>query len=106
MIRSWSARWLILLALLPFPWAGDARARSGRPDDDVPDRTGRPVCVHVGTRSEGWAWPSGRFIRWARCKGVVPVCRAAGPKRAVEGWYANGVLIAPDMCAKGGGKHR
>jgi hypothetical protein len=68
--------------------------------------TGRPICVRVGTRSEGWAWPSGRFIHWAKCRGVVPECRAGGSGSEVEGWYANGVLIAPDRCHKGSGKQR
>jgi hypothetical protein len=61
--------------------------------------TGRPICVRVGTRSDGWAWPSGEFIHWAKCKGVVPKCRAATGD-AVEGWYAHGALIVPAPCRK------
>jgi hypothetical protein len=60
---------------------------------------GRPVCTRVGTRSEGWAWPDGRFIHWAKCKGVVPQCHQVGPDHATEGWYANGVLIAAADCS-------
>jgi hypothetical protein len=59
-----------------------------------------PVCVHVGTRSEGWAWNGGRFIRWAKCEGVTPVCRSKGD--GGEGWYARGVLIVAAPCAHGG----
>lgn len=62
--------------------------------------SGAPVCVHVGTRSEGWAWPGGRFIHWAKCKGVVPACLVDGKKG--EGWYAHGALIAPAACGGGG----
>jgi hypothetical protein len=61
---------------------------------------GRPVCTRVGTRSEGWAWPDGRFIHWAKCKGVVPQCHRVGPGHATEGWYANGVLIAAADCSE------
>jgi hypothetical protein len=77
-------------------WTASPSADGGAPSTG---ETRRPVCVRVGTRSEGWAWPNGGFIHWAKCKGVVPKCRpAAGDK--VEGWYGNGVLIAPDRCAK------
>ncbi len=107
-----------LLALLLAPWHGVATAGSlaepvtarAKPAADgglpAPGATGRPVCVRVGTRSEGWAWPNGRFIHWAKCKGVVPLCQTAGPGHDVEGWYAHGVLIAPDRCGKSGGQHR
>ena len=70
-----------------------------------PAGTGRPVCVHVGTRSEGWAWPNGRFIGWAKCAGVIPECKPAGP-RGGEGWYANGALIGADECTKPGDTYR
>lgn len=70
---------------------------------------GRPVCTRVGTRSEGWAWPNGRFIHWAKCKGVVPKCKAAGVSHErepeVEGWYAGATLIAPARCAESVRKH-
>jgi hypothetical protein len=80
-----------------------ADAGTARPDDGAarpPDASGRPICVRAGTRSEGWAWPSGRFIRWSKCKGVVPRCQPAGGSKDVEGWYAKGLLIAPDRCMK------
>jgi hypothetical protein len=63
---------------------------------------GRPVCVRVGTRSEGWAWPGGRFIRWAKCKGVTPKCLRPTDDRE-EGWYANQKLIVKARCSEGGG---
>ena len=75
----------------------------------APEEAGRPVCARVGTRSEGWAWPSGRFIHWAKCKGMVPKCHAAKDGkdgRDVEGWYANGALIAPARCSESGKKQR
>jgi len=72
----------------------------------VPQETGRPVCVRVGTRSEGWAWPSGRFIHWAKCKGVVPKCHAVGDGYEVEGWYASGALVATAHCTEGNQKLR
>jgi hypothetical protein len=108
-----------LLALVVASWLGVAAAGvSAEPGGGTtaPARdggvstpaaaTGRPVCVRTGTRSEGWAWPSGRFIHWAKCKGVVPKCQAAGPGAKAEGWYANGVLIAADHCSKSIRKHR
>jgi hypothetical protein len=64
----------------------------------VPEESGRPICVRVGTRSEGWAWPSGRFIHWAKCKGVVPKCQAESAGHEVEGWYAGGALIVAAHC--------
>jgi len=57
---------------------------------------GCPICVRIGTRSEGWAWPSGHFIRWAKCEGVIPECMYIGTDK--EGWYAKGQLIALDSC--------
>jgi hypothetical protein len=61
-----------------------------------------PVCTRVGTRSEGWAWPDGRFIRWAKCKGVVPKCHTADARHKVEGWYAGRALITRALCPTGG----
>ncbi len=95
--------WLVVASVLAEP-----SQASQAPDGGVipAAATGRPVCVRVGTRSEGWAWPSGRFIHWAKCKGVVPKCQAAGPEHDVEGWYGSDALIAPDACAHSGQKHR
>ena len=80
-----------------------AATEAGTP---VPEETGRPICVRVGTRSEGWAWPSGRFIHWAKCKGVVPQCHAAGAAHEVEGWYAGATIIAPAHCSEIGRKRQ
>jgi hypothetical protein len=89
--------------------AGTPHERGASPDGGTPARvdasapsqeTGRPVCTRVGTRSEGWAWPSGRFIHWAKCKGVVPTCHPVDAKHDVEGWYARGGLIAAARCAR------
>jgi len=107
---------LVLAAALPGGFAV-ARAAGGSShwaqsfaatDAGAPaaEETGRPICVRVGTRSEGWAWPSGRFIHWAKCKGVVPQCHAAGAAHEVEGWYAGATLIAPAHCSESGRKHR
>lgn len=62
---------------------------------------GHPICTRVGTRSEGWAWPSGRFLHWAKCKGVVPRCHAVDAGHATEGWYAVDTLIAAAHCQAG-----
>jgi hypothetical protein len=70
-------------------------AAPAAPDAGAP--AGRPVCVRVGTRSEGWAWPDGRFIHWAKCKGVVPTCQSGSDG---EGWYARGAFIAAARCQK------
>jgi hypothetical protein len=56
----------------------------------------KPVCVRVGTRSEGWGYADGRFIRWARCKGVTPTCDPAGKEGA--GWYDKTGLIVAGGC--------
>jgi hypothetical protein len=61
---------------------------------------GAPVCVQVGTRSEGWAWPDGRFIRWAKCKGVTPTCKTEGQGKEGEGWYDGTGLIANASCRR------
>jgi len=63
----------------------------------------RPLCVRGGTRSEGWAWPDGRFIRWARCKGQSPRCEQ-GP--AGHGWYAAGAFIVAATCVPDPGSAR
>ena len=59
-------------------------------------QAGRPVCTRVGTRSEGWAWPDGRFILWSQCKGKKVQCVHVGTDR--EGWYASDSLIATARC--------
>lgn len=112
-------RALVVMALVLAPWvvvtvwaaSAGQKVQPGRQPYDAGERsvrrdTGRPVCVRIGTRSEGWAWPSGRFIHWAKCKGVLPKCRVAGAGRKVEGWYAGGALIAPDRCSEPAGKRR
>ena len=38
-----------------------------------------PVCVGIGTRSEGWS-SNGRFLRYDHCKDKVLVCRAKGTR--------------------------
>lgn len=103
----------IMLALPRMVVITNAAAAENPAGTPVPDagvatasESGRPICIRVGTRSEGWAWPSGRFIHWAKCKGVVPKCKAAGAGREVEGWYAGATLIAPARCAEGVRKHR
>jgi len=83
------------------PEPGDIPDSPPRQKDEPPPAApagegGRPVCVRVGTRSEGWAWPSGHFIHWAKCKGVTPRCDPHGKEGA--GWYARGALIANDAC--------
>jgi hypothetical protein len=103
---------LAAVALLAAGLVGAVAARTVAPDPPAalasataaPGKTGRPICVRVGTRSEGWAWPNGRFIHWAKCKGVVPACDAAG--KDGEGWYAQGSLIAKDPCPAAGDKGR
>jgi hypothetical protein len=108
---------LVLAAALPggFAVAGASgssnhQAQSSAATDagaaPAPEETGRPICVRVGTRSEGWVWPSGRFIHWAKCKGVVPQCHAAGAAHEVEGWYAGATLVAPAHCSESGRKHQ
>ena len=57
-----------------------------------------PICVKQGTRSEGWSWPSGKFIRWGKCKGVVPTCDRKGKEG--EGWYDRAGLIANATCPR------
>lgn len=93
------------------PGAHEREARPGAQPYDGGQRVavrsgGRPKCVRVGTRSEGWAWPSGKFIRWAKCKGVTPKCHIAGAGRKDEGWYARTTFIAPDRCSERGDKER
>ena len=67
------------------------------------EATTAPVCVKQGTRSEGWAWPDGKFIRWGKCKGVVPVCKPDGQGKEGEGWYDRAGLIANASCVRGPG---
>lgn len=45
----------------------------------------RPVCINIGTRSEGWTTPQGKVI-WDKCSQKVAVCSAIGTRS--EGWYA------------------
>lgn len=45
----------------------------------------RPSCVNVGTRSEGWATPTGRIL-YDQCAEKVAVCSAVGTRS--EGWFA------------------
>jgi len=59
------------------------------------EKEAAPVCARVGTRSEGWAWPDGRFIHWAHCKGQTAQCRDGGQGR---GWYARSELIVAAPC--------
>jgi hypothetical protein len=93
----------------PSQAGSSAAADAGTP---ASEETGRPICVHVGTRSEGWAWPSGRFIHWAKCKGVVPKCQAVGAGNEhedhdnTEGWYAADTLIVPADCSASDRKRR
>ena len=110
--RDWAllvaAAWLVGTFALAGAAAADKPTATPVPDAGIPaaGEGGRPpVCVRVGTRSEGWAWPSGRFIHWAKCKGVVPQCKAAGAGHEVEGWYAGATLIAPARCAESVRKH-
>jgi hypothetical protein len=60
--------------------------------------TGKPICTLVGTRSEGWRWSGGGFIRWSQCAGMIAHCARAGT--AEEGWYAGGGLIVLSPCAR------
>jgi hypothetical protein len=94
---------------LALAFAGTPRGYASNPDGGTQatvdasapvQELGHPVCIRVGTRSEGWAWPSGRFIHWGKCKGVVPTCHAVDARHAVEGWYAKGGLIAAARCPK------
>jgi hypothetical protein len=59
----------------------------------------RPVCAHLGTRSEGWYDScTEELIRWEFCAFCDPVCRNCGSKS--EGWYdsCTGELIAWGDC--------
>jgi hypothetical protein len=81
-----------------------AGAPVGRTEpDSASSRAGKPVCVPQGMRSEGWAWPDGTLIHWAKCKGVVPVCRTSGAEG--EDWYAWDAFIARAACAKAKADH-
>lgn len=67
----------------------------------LPDR---PVCMHEGTREEGWYLLDGTMLCAASCAGAVATCDAIGTRS--EGWYAPrddqgcmlGRLIVWDMC--------
>jgi hypothetical protein len=84
----------------PGPWGrGVSGASTADGKSPAAGEAGPPVCVRIGTRSEGWAWPSGHFIHWAKCKGVRPKCEVPGEGLDVEGWYGGGVLIVPAHCA-------
>jgi hypothetical protein len=96
--KTWLAHLVSIIALLGELSVSGA-AVVPMAETKFPEETGPPICVRVGTRSEGWAWPSGRFIRWAKCKGLVPKCEAPRAKHAVGGWYAGGILIVPAHCA-------
>lgn len=71
---------------------------------DCKDASCRPVCLFIGTRSEGWydACPDTAdvpaLIRYAFCADCPPVCRACGSKS--EGWYdsCTGELIKYADC--------
>ncbi|HAK93667.1 MAG TPA: hypothetical protein DCM87_01330 [Planctomycetes bacterium] len=58
---------------------------------DCKDSSCRPVCLFIGTRSEGWydvcgdAADAPTLISYAFCAGCLPECRACGSKG--EGWY-------------------
>ena len=59
----------------------------------------RPVCAHIGTRSEGWYDScTGELIDWAFCGQCEPVCLHCGSKS--EGWYdsCTGELIEWASC--------
>jgi len=61
----------------------------------------RPVCLHIGTRSEGWYnGCTGELIEYAFCADCEPVCRLCGSKS--EGWYdsCTGELIVWESCCK------
>ncbi len=58
---------------------------------------GAPVCVRIGTRSEGWSWPDGHFIHWAKCAGKTPACLYARTDQ--EGYYVGDGLIALAPCS-------
>jgi hypothetical protein len=79
----------------------------GETPDNCPDcrsDTCCPVCLFVGTRSEGWYDPCGnpgetpKLLRYAFCAGSRAVCRNCGSKS--EGWYdsATGELIEYADC--------
>lgn len=60
-------------------------------------KRGRPQCLHVGTRSEQWAWPDGTRIDWVQgCEKITPECKHVGSKS--EGWYAGDKLIVFVRC--------
>lgn len=44
-----------------------------------------PLCVNVGTRSEGWIFPDGK-LHWDKCSKKYAYCGAVGTRS--EGWYA------------------
>ena len=104
-MRANARRGFLAFALAALVVLGGA-ALADESNAPAASENGQPVCVRVGTRSEGWAWPSGRFIHWAKCKGVVPKCHAAGAGHDVEGWYAGVTLIAPARCTASARKHR
>ena len=59
----------------------------------------RPVCWHIGTRSEGWYDScTGKRYRWELCQQSDAECRACGTES--EGWYdsATGELIVLADC--------
>ncbi len=58
----------------------------------------RPVCRHLGTRSEGWYWgDTGELIRWEPCAALpAPECVNLGSRS--EGWSAGDVFITWDIC--------
>jgi hypothetical protein len=69
---------------------------ASRPDGaPMADAAEKPICVRAGTRSEGWGYPDGRFIRWAKCKKVTPTCDRG---KEGEGWYDRGALIVAGRC--------
>ena len=78
--------------------AGATKPSAGDDGDAQRPGGGPPRCVRVGTRSEGWGWPDGEFIRWAKCRGRTARCRFAGT--AQEGWYDGNDLIARGKCGR------
>ncbi len=81
----------------PVSNVGNSSPVTGRPPPG--DNSGRPTCVRIGTRSEGWAWPNGTLIHWAKCRGVAPTCYKVDSTHQVEGWYATGSFISAATCA-------
>ncbi len=43
-----------------------------------------PVCINIGTRSEGWLLPDGQ-LAFDNCEYKVAICGAIGTRS--EGWY-------------------